>query len=79
LASISRSASVAASPAAVDHHSFRDLLDFGIGFAISENRALLRRLLKEHVADDARQQLAKRVIEQISSFPAFGSTKPSRS
>jgi hypothetical protein len=33
---------------------FRDLLLFGIGFAIQQNRALMRRILKEHVADDAR-------------------------
>ena len=26
---------------------------------------MLRRLLKEHVTDDARQQLAKRVVEQL--------------
>ena len=38
---------------------------FDIGFVIARNRALLRRLLKEHVADDTRQQLAKRVIEHL--------------
>jgi hypothetical protein len=46
-------------------HSFRDLLLFGIGFAIGQNRDLLRRILKEHVADDARQMLAKRVVDHL--------------
>jgi hypothetical protein len=46
-------------------HSFRDLLLFGIGFAIRQNRDLMRRILKEHVADDARQQLAKKVVEHL--------------
>lgn len=49
----------------MDHRSFRDLLLFGIGFSISRNRDLLRRLVKEHIADDARQQLAKRVVEHL--------------
>jgi hypothetical protein len=46
-------------------HSFRDLLLFGIGFTIQQNRDLMRRILKEHVADDARQMLAKRVVEHL--------------
>jgi hypothetical protein len=29
------------------------------------SRDLLRRLLKDHVADDARQQLAARVVEHL--------------
>ena len=45
--------------------SFRDLLLFDIGFALDRNRALLRRLLTEHIIDDARQRLAKRVVEQL--------------
>jgi hypothetical protein len=49
----------------MNHSSFRDLLLFDIGFAIDRNRALLRRLLKRHVADDTRQQLAMRVIEHL--------------
>jgi hypothetical protein len=34
------------------------------------SRDLLRRLLKEHVADDTRQQLAERVVEhpELSGF-----------
>jgi hypothetical protein len=36
-----------------------------IGFAVSRSRDLLRRLLKEHIADDARQQLAERVIGHL--------------
>jgi hypothetical protein len=47
----------------VDQQSFRDLLL--IGFALDRNRALLRRLLTEHITDDARQQLAKRVVDQL--------------
>jgi hypothetical protein len=49
----------------VDHSSFRDQLGFSIGFAVSQSRDLLRRLLKEHVADDARQQLAARVVAHL--------------
>jgi hypothetical protein len=46
---------------AMDHRSFRDMLLSSIGFAIESNRALLRRILKEHVSDDAREMLAKKV------------------
>jgi hypothetical protein len=49
----------------VDHRSFRDQLAFSIGFAVARSRDLLRRLLKEHVADDAREQLADRVIQHL--------------
>lgn len=49
----------------MDHRSFRDQLAFSIGFAVSRSRDLLRPLLKEHVADDARQQLAERVIDHL--------------
>jgi hypothetical protein len=49
----------------VDHRSFRDQLAFSIGFAVTRSRALLRRLLIEHAPDDARQQLAARVVEQL--------------
>jgi hypothetical protein len=49
----------------VDHRSFRDQLAFSIGFAVTRSRDLLRRILKEHAPDDARRQLAERVIEQL--------------
>jgi hypothetical protein len=49
----------------VDHRSFRDQLAFSIGFTISQSRDLLRRMLKEHVADGAREQIAGRVIEHL--------------
>jgi hypothetical protein len=49
----------------MDQRSFRDQLSFSIGFAISRNRDLLRLILREHVTDDAREMLAKRVIEHI--------------
>ena len=39
----------------MDHDSFRDQLAFSIGFALSGSRDLLRRLLREHAPDDARQ------------------------
>jgi hypothetical protein len=39
--------------------------DFSIGFAITRSRALLRRLLKEHAPEDARRQLAERVVEHL--------------
>jgi hypothetical protein len=38
---------------------------FSIGFALSQSRDLLRRMLKEHVTDDARQMLAKQVVEHL--------------
>jgi hypothetical protein len=44
---------------------FRDQLAFSIGFAISRSRDLLRRLLKEHAPDDARQELAERVVQHL--------------
>ena len=49
----------------MDHRSFRDQLAFSIGFAVTRSRALLRRLLKEHAPDDARQQLAERVVAHL--------------
>ena len=49
----------------MDHRSFRDQLAFSISFAVTRSRDLLRRILKEHVTDDARQQLAERVIEHL--------------
>ena len=45
--------------------SFCDQLRSSIDFAIGRSRDLLRRLLKEHVTDDTRQQLAKRVVEHL--------------
>jgi hypothetical protein len=54
-----------ANMAPVDHGSFRDQLAFSIGYAVSRSRDLLRRLLKEHITDDARQQLAERVVEHL--------------
>jgi hypothetical protein len=57
-------------PPAMDHRSFRDQLTFAVGFEITRHPNLLRRLLKEHVTDDASEQLAKRVLEhlEISGF-----------
>jgi hypothetical protein len=49
----------------VDHRSFRDHLVFSISFALTRSRSLLRRLLAEHAPDDARQQLAERVVEHL--------------
>jgi hypothetical protein len=49
----------------VDHRSFRDQLAFSIAFAVTRSRELLRRILKEHAPDDARQQLAARVVEHL--------------
>jgi hypothetical protein len=45
-------------------------LTFSIGYAISRNRDLLRRLLTEHVTDATREQLAKRVVNylELSGF-----------
>jgi hypothetical protein len=44
---------------------FRQSLAFSIGYAVSMSRDLLRRLLKEHAPDDARQQLAERVVRHL--------------
>ncbi len=49
----------------VDHRSFRDQLAFSIGFAVTRSRDLLRRILKKHAPDDARQMLAQRVVEHL--------------
>ena len=49
----------------MDHRSFRDQLAFSIGFAVTRSRDLLRRILKEHAPDDARQMLAQRVVEHL--------------
>jgi hypothetical protein len=49
----------------MDHRSFRDQLAFSIGFAVTRSRGLMRRLLTEHAPDDARQMLAKRVVQHL--------------
>ena len=49
----------------MDHRSFRDQLAFSIGFAVTRSRDLLRRILNEHAADDARQMLAERVVQHL--------------
>jgi hypothetical protein len=49
----------------MDHRSFRDHLEFSIGFAISRSRSLLRRILTEHAPDDAKQQLAEQVVKHL--------------
>ena len=45
--------------------SFRERLVFLIGFARTRSRSLLRRLLKEHAPDDARQELAERIVRHL--------------
>jgi hypothetical protein len=53
----------------MDHRSFRDQLAFRSASRSPVARDLLRRLLKEHVTDDARQMLADRVREpDVRSF-----------
>jgi hypothetical protein len=49
----------------MDRNSFRDMLVSSIGFAIGQRRDLLRQMLKEHVTDATRAQLAKRVVEHL--------------
>ena len=51
----------------MDHRSFRAQLEFSIGFALSRSRALLRRILAEHAPDDAKQQLAERVVKHLET------------
>jgi hypothetical protein len=45
--------------------SFRSQLVLGIGFAITRSRDLLRRILREHAPDEARRQLAERVVQHL--------------
>jgi len=45
--------------------SFREHLVFSIGLALTRSRSLLRRLLKEHASDDARHDLAERVVTHL--------------
>ena len=54
----------------MDHHSLRDQLVFSIGFVVSRDRALLRRIVTEHAPDDAKEQLAQRVVThpELSGF-----------
>ena len=49
----------------MDHRSFRAQLVFSIGFALSRSRELLRRVLREHAPDDARRELAERVVKDL--------------
>jgi hypothetical protein len=49
----------------MDHRSFRDQLVFSLGLAIAKSRELLRKILKEHVTDDARHELAERVVRNL--------------
>jgi hypothetical protein len=38
---------------------------FSIGLALTRSRTLLRRLLKEHAPDDARQEVAERIVKHL--------------
>jgi hypothetical protein len=49
----------------MDQHSFRDQLLLAIGFVIAQNRPLLRGILKQHVSDNERRLLAKKVVEHL--------------
>jgi hypothetical protein len=55
----------------MDHHSFRAQLAFSIGFAVTRSRDLLRRILKEHAPDDARQMIAKRGHRAPGDRPGY--------
>jgi len=50
---------------AMDQGSFRDRLAFAIGFAISRSRDLLRRIVRQHAPDDARQLLPQQVVRHV--------------
>jgi hypothetical protein len=50
---------------------------FSIGFAVTRSQDLLRRILKEHAPDDARRQLADRVVEHLE-LPGFEIDKESQ-
>ena len=45
--------------------SFREHLVFSIGLALTRSCSLLRRLLREHAPDDARHELAERVVKHL--------------
>lgn len=64
---VSRHTTKSEHAAPVDRRSFRDQLAFSIGFAVTRSRDLLRRLLKEHAPDEARQQLAQQVVEHLET------------
>jgi hypothetical protein len=51
--------------AAMIGYTFRELLLSSIAFVVGRERALLRRLLKEHVTDDTRHRLAEKVVEHL--------------
>jgi hypothetical protein len=40
-------------------------LAFGIGFPLTRRRDLLRQILREHAPDDARRQLAERLVQHL--------------
>jgi hypothetical protein len=48
----------------MDRRFFSGRCAFSFGFAFSSSD-LLRRLLREHLTDDARDQLAQRVVEHL--------------
>ncbi len=45
--------------------NFRDQLAFSIGLAVARSRELLRRILREHVTDEPRAELARRVRREL--------------
>ena len=45
--------------------SFRQHLVFSIGFALTRSRSLLRRLLQEHAPEEAKHELAERVVKHL--------------
>jgi hypothetical protein len=49
----------------LDHRSFRDQLVFAIGFALIRSRDLLRDVVRQHVSDDARRELSRRVVNHF--------------
>jgi hypothetical protein len=49
----------------MDHRSFRDQLVFAIGFALIRSRDLLRDVVPQHVSDDARRELGRRVVNHL--------------
>jgi hypothetical protein len=50
-----------------DHRSFCDQLVLSIGFAVARSSHLLGLLIREHAPDDARYQLAERVVEHLEA------------
>jgi hypothetical protein len=49
----------------MDHTTLRAQLVFAIAYVAGQSRQLLRRIAREHTADDASQLLGERVVQHL--------------